>query len=386
MNYILYMHGGSGNHGCEAIIRTTSKLLGGPEHVTLWTLAKQEDERYGAAAQMENVVVSEEIRRFSPAYFEALIRRKLFRQSDANMKVFLRQQFRGNIAVSVGGDNYCYPWSAKQAVELNREIRKHCKATILWGCSIDPEAITPEVREDLSKYDLITAREPMTYDLLKAINPNTVQVSDPAFTLERVDLPLPKGFAEGNTVGINVSPLIMKYGTEGQLILKNYENMIRHILEDTDMHVCLIPHVVWEQNDDREPCRVLYEKFRSSGRVCMAEDHNAMELKGFIARCRFFVGARTHATIAAYSSCVPTLVMGYSVKSRGIARDLFGSEENYVLPVQGLQSEDDLTKAFRWMADHEDEIRRTLERIMPEYIQNAGAGLNKLAHLRKSQK
>ena len=68
-----------------------------------------------------------------------------------------------------------------------------------------------------------------------------------------------------------------------------------------------------------------------------------MELKGYIARCRFFVGARTHATIAAYSSCVPTLVLGYSVKSRGIARDLFGNEENYVLPVQSLQEPDELT-------------------------------------------
>lgn len=386
MKYVLYMHGGSENHGCEAIVRTTAKLLGGPKDVTLWSLAKHEDEHYGAAAQMERVVVSEEIPRFSPAYFEALIRRRLLHQDDTNMKVFLRQQFKGNVAVCVGGDNYCYPWSAKQAVELNREIRKHCKATVLWGCSIDPEAVTPEIREDLAQYDLITAREPLTYELLKAINPNTVQVSDPAFTLERVDLPLPEGFAEGNTVGINVSPLIMKYGTEGQLILKNYENMIRHILENTDMHICLIPHVVWEHNNDREPCRALYETFRDTGRVCMVGDHNALELKGFIARCRFFVGARTHATIAGYSTCVPTLVMGYSVKSRGIARDLFGSEENFVLPVQGLRGENDLAQAFCWLADHEDDIRHTLGQIMPEYVENAGAGLKALTHLYESQK
>lgn len=56
-----------------------------------------------------------------------------------------------------------------------------------------------------------------------------------------------------------------------------------------------------------------------------------------------FIGARTHATIAAYSSLVPTLVVGYSVKARGIARDLFGTEKNYVLPVQLLRKEEDLT-------------------------------------------
>ena len=381
MKYVLYMHGGSGNHGCEAIVRTTAKLLGGPENVKLWSLAKQEDARYGAAEGVEEIVLSEQLKKFSPGYFEAQLRRRLLGQQDANMKVFLRQQFRDNVAVSVGGDNYCYPWSAKQAVELNREIRKHCRATVLWGCSVDPEAVTPEVREDLAKYDLITAREAISYELLKAINPNTVLVADPAFTLARRDLPLPESFAEHHTVGINVSPLIMKYGTEGQLILENYEHLIRHILENTQMHVCLIPHVVWEQNDDREPCRVLFEKFRDSGRVCMAPDCNATELKGFIARCRFLVAARTHASIAGYSSCVPTLVLGYSVKSRGIARDLFGTEKGYVLPVQALKSGHDLAEAFRRMAQQEHEIRTALEEIMPRYRQRAEAGVSELNKL-----
>lgn len=381
MKYVLYMHGGSGNHGCEAIVRTTAKLLGGPENVKLWSLAKQEDARYGAAEAVEEIVLSEQLKKFSPGYFEAQLRRRLLGQQNANMKVFLRQQFRGNVAVSVGGDNYCYPWSAKQAVELNREIRKHCRATVLWGCSVDPEAVTPEVREDLAKYDLITARESISYELLKAINPNTVPVADPAFTLARRDLPLPEGFAEHHTVGINVSPLIMKYGTEGQLILENYEHLIRHILENTQMHVCLIPHVVWEQNDDREPCRALFEKFRDSGRVCMVPDCNATELKGFIARCRFLVAARTHASIAGYSSCVPTLVLGYSVKSRGIARDLFGTEKGYVLPVQALKSGHDLTEAFRGMAQQEHEIRTALEEIMPRYRQRAEAGTSELNKL-----
>ena len=369
MKKVLYMHGGSGNHGCEAIVRTTAKLLGGPENVVLWSLTKQEDENYGASKHVERIVTSEELRRFSPGYFEALFRRKLLRQPEANMKIFLKELFRGNMAVSVGGDNYCYPWSAKQAVELNREIRKHARTTVLWACSIDPEA--PEVREDLAKYDLITAREPITYELLKPINPNTVLVADPAFTLERVDLPLPKEFIEGNTVGVNVSPLIMKYGTEGALILANYEKMIQHILDNTDMNVCLIPHVVWEYNDDRGPCKVLYERFRDTGRVCMITDGNATELKGYIARCRVFVGARTHATIAAYSSYVPTLVVGYSVKSRGIAQDLFSTDENYVLPVQNLKSDMNLTKQFVWLMEHENEIRVDLSHAIPKCFEKA---------------
>ena len=80
-------------------------------------------------------------------------------------------------------------------------------------------------------------------------------------------------------------------------------------------------------NNDLEVLAQLYDEFKDNDRIMLIGDHNCMELKGYIARCRFFVGARTHATIAAYSSCVPTLVLGYSVKSRGIARDLFGNEE-----------------------------------------------------------
>lgn len=381
MNKILFMHTGSANHGCEALVRTTSQVLGGPENVSLWSLAKVEDEQYGSANTVERIVESEQLARFSMPYFEALIRRKVLGQTDANMDVFLRETFKDNIAFSIGGDNYCYEWSANQAIKLNKKIRKYAKATVLWGCSIDPEAITPEMAEDLAGFDLITARESITYELLKPINPNTVLVADTAFLLEKAELPLPENFIAGNTVGINVSPLIMKYGTEENCILANYEELIRYILSETDMNVCLIPHVVWEYNDDRVPLRYLFDKFKDSGRVCMIEDGNCCELKGYIARCRFFVGARTHATIAAYSTGVPTLVVGYSVKSRGIARDLFGTEENYVLPVQNLKTGENLTNAFRWLQCQEETIRDHLAAFMPQYNERAKIGAEAISKL-----
>ncbi len=36
---------------------------------------------------------------------------------------------------------------------------------------------------------------------------------------------------------------------------------------------------------------------------------------------------------------IPTLVVGYSVKARGITRDLFGDEEQYSLSVQRLKKQ-----------------------------------------------
>lgn len=70
MKKVLYMHGGSGNHGCEAIIRTTAKLLGGPEDVVLWSFEREEDIRYGAARTVERIVQTDEIKKGSPAHIE----------------------------------------------------------------------------------------------------------------------------------------------------------------------------------------------------------------------------------------------------------------------------------------------------------------------------
>ena len=202
------------------------------------------------------------------------------------------------------------------------------------------------------------------------MNPNTILVADPAFTLERRDLPLPTGWVEGKMVGINASPLILDSG-HGALVMEAYRNLIRRILDTTDLNVVLVPHVVWESNDDRKVLAPLYEEFRHTGRVILLDDHNCTELKGYIARCRLFIGARTHSTIAAYSQLVPTLVLGYSVKSRGIARDLFGSEEHYVIPVQGMTDPNALAKGFDWLLEHETDIRDHLETVMAGYKEKA---------------
>ena len=111
----------------------------------------------------------------------------------------------------------------------------------------------------------------------------------------------------------------------------------------------------------------MYNKFKETGRVILIEDDNCEVLKGYISRCRLFIGARTHSTIAAYATCVPTLVIGYSIKAKGIAKDIFGTYDNYVIPVQSLNKEDDLSLAFDWIYKNEDNIRRHLKDFMPEY-------------------
>jgi polysaccharide pyruvyl transferase WcaK-like protein len=245
--------------------------------------------------------------------------------------------------------------------------------TVFWGCSVDPEVINAEMLEDLKKYSLIISRESITHQAFtdKGLT-NSVLLPDPAFTLDVKQAPLPEGFVDGNTIGINVSPLIMKSETSGGIVFKSYTKLLQHIIDTTDSQIALIPHVLWEHDNDMVPLSRLYDMFKNTGRVILLGDtYNCMELKGFISRCRLFIGARTHATIAAYSTGVPTLVIGYSVKARGIAKDIFGSEGKYILPVQKLQQEDQLIKAYEELKENETDIRKHLAGFMPDYIKRA---------------
>lgn len=102
---------------------------------------------------------------------------------------------------------------------------------------------------------------------------------------------------------------------------------------------------------------MLYDKISRKDRICIVDDHNCMQQKYIISQCSYFIGARTHATIAAYSTCVPTLVVGYSVKAKGIAKDLFGTYENYVIPVQELKEQSDLLNSFLWLRKTVKELK-----------------------------
>lgn len=368
---VLYSHSGSKNHGCEAIVRGTAKILDGMERISLLSHEKDEDLLY----KIDEIVdvkqgkfpINKKSLDFLKAYMALKLKKDTSKMDVLQFKDGLNSINEDSIAISIGGDTYCYSDVYNQ-VELHKMYCKKAYKTVLWGCSVEPKLLEDEkIAQDIKDYDLIITRESISYEALKKVNENTYLYPDPAFQLDKADVKLPKGFIENNTVGINLSPLVIKKENSDGITLKNYENLIEHIIENTDMNIALIPHVVWEHNDDREPLRYLYDKFKHTNRVVMIEDANCMELKGYISKCRFFIGARTHATIAAYSTCVPTLVVGYSVKAKGIAKDLFGTYENYVLPVQSLDKKIDLLNAFKWIESNENTIKLNLKRNMKSY-------------------
>lgn len=363
----LYYHGGSKNHGCEAIIRSTYKILN--QDMDVFSTDPQSDYKYKINEIMK---INEDkidnitgFRKIITSIYYRITKKTLYITS-IKRKNLLSKIKPNDICLSVGGDNYCYEGQETLA-DINRLIRKKGAKTVLWGCSVEENMIDENIKKDLAEYSLIVARESISYNFLKSINKNTILLSDPAFQLNKIDRELPKGFIEGNTIGINVSPLIISCEKSDGITLENYKELINWILKETDCNIALIPHVVVENNDDRQPLEVLYNMYKNTNRVELLPDCNCEEIKGYISRCRFFIGARTHATIAAYSTKVPTLVVGYSVKAKGIAKDIFGQYENYVIPVQSLKEKNDLTNSFKWIYDNEQKIKEHLNNMMDEY-------------------
>ena len=374
---VMYLHGGSGNHGCEAIVNSTCHMLGEVPKL-LVTNSEKEDRTY-SLAPLCDILQEKKIAEHFLAHVWYYIWRALFHDPES----FMRYRFgkvlgknRSPLYVSVGGDLYCYELSKKEAIVANSTFNRAGSKTVLWGCSIEPELLKePEVVEDMKRYALITPRESITEQALKdaGVVDNVKYFPDPAFSLQPEKIKLPKEFIPGKTIGINVSPMIVRYENVQGITLCSYRKLIDHILQTTDNSVALIPHVMWNHNDDRLTLQELYKGYENEERVIIFPDMSCRQLKYIISKCRAFIGARTHATIAAYSSCVPTLVVGYSVKALGIAKDLFGTEEHYVLPVQTLQNPEELIRAYEWLMEREQDIRTTLERIMPGYCELSGA-------------
>lgn len=405
---ILYMHAGSGNHGCEAIVNSLCHMM--KEDAVLVSYRGNEDEQY----TLKDLCEIKQERSFDEHKLAHLFY-YAYRMLTKDATSFLRYRYEdifekpmSPLAISIGGDNYCYDSMLSDLRLANLAFTQKGTKTVLLGCSIEPELLkrgqeADRILEDLSHYHLIIARESLTYNALCAAFekrqeesnhnnsnnttpdtlsiPRIVQIPDPAFTLGYVRKKVPDGFWKGNTVGVNVSPLIQKSESVPGITMKCYEELIEWIIEHTDMQIALIPHVVWKNNDDRKPLSELYEKYKSTERLLQIPDGSCEELKGYISQCRFFVGARTHATIAAYSTCVPTLVVGYSVKAAGIAQDLFGSTDYYVLPVQSLKDPQDLVQGFQWLMEQEDSIREHLQRKIPDYQRQALQTGEEINHL-----
>ena len=372
MKYFLFNHEGSKNHGCEAIVRGSMNIIENSDEKAEFVLSSNNP---SDDIIINNITVKAAKTR-DLTKVEKLIAAVDLKIN--NSETYALQKMYSpivsdaedcDVCLSVGGDTYCYGDNHGIQV-LTRELKKRGKKTVLWGASIGAEDLSERKLESLRDFDAIFTREPITYELLKenGANDNIYLFSDPAFCMERVEVEPIDGFTRENTLGFNISPLVASGDPRKKEIA---EDFLRFVFENTTMKVLLVPHVVEENNNDYDFMKPIFEKFEHTGRIAiLPPDLEARQYKGYIAGTRFFVGARTHSTIAAYSSGVPTIALGYSVKARGIAKDIFG-EEKYVLDIKAMTDYEELRDEFLKLLENENEIRRDLMKSIPLRMRSA---------------
>ena len=377
---ILYAHGSSYNHGCEAIVRSSCKLLDlRKEKTLLYSNRIEGDLRY----HLDDVITIKPVCE-TPVDHNSMLgiwyrfrshlhsdHRKYYYRYFGKMQYQYMYDF-GEIAISIGGDNYCYPSAIDGLAARNYWLNHYGFTTVLWGASLTPEFMTPDIVEDLQRYKLIVVREETSLELLrkKGVKTEILCGPDPAFALDIEDTPWPDGKDHPNIIGINISPFVMELEADQGRGLKNYLKLIDWILNETECEIALIPHVVFppDGSNDILIAEKILAHYPDNDRIISIDDqYNCCQIKSLISKCSFFVGARTHSTIAAYSTYVPTLVVGYSSKSVGIARDLFGTEKGYVCSVQELDSDTTLLDMFIQRYAEKEPIHDYLLQTIPEY-------------------
>lgn len=376
-----------GNRGCEAIVRSTVGLLRaqfGEVRVLVPSVDIERDRAQWPEAAGQGVRF---VRAYLPraaSYWVHLQRLPLPFLKRAGwpfpMPSWLKQQLAGVDAVlAVGGDNYSLDYRIPSPVMgVDKLAMDLGKPVILWGASVGPfdkePGFVPAVTTHLSRMNFVAVRESASYQYLtqKLGLGNVVQMADPAFTLGRQTVDYERFWPRcpNGVLGVNISSLIERYKRPGQELRAEVAEFIRRAVQQYDLGVLLVPHVHPLQGEhsggDATYMADLLERVRDLGdRVTMMPHQlNAAQIKYVISQLRFFIGARTHATIAALSSGVPTVSIAYSVKARGINRDLFGNE-SAVLPTTEV-SADSLQRGLDWLLREEQSLQATLAQRIPQ--------------------
>jgi len=398
-----------GNRGCEALVRSTVAALQaalGKVKVLVPSLDIARDKAQWPQAALAGVeFVDAPAMPWVLGKWGGACRRFPRLQSLPHPSVpiegpFVADMRRADAVLSIGGDNYSLDYGLS-GLYFNLGISEAAmtlgKPTLLWGGSVGPfgnnSRVVRRVVDHLRRFSLVTVRESHSLEYLKSlgVGANVLQVADSAFALEPETVDTrswwPAETGEG-VVGLNIGWLIdslrRQRGEDGGVV-GDAAHFVRDVMERTGFAVVLVPHVAplngaAFNNDEAFNLGLIRELGGAGRRLAQVPGGlNAAQLKHVISQCRFFIGARTHATIAALSSGVPTLSIAYSVKAKGINRDLFG-DERYVLETPSLARET-LWSGLELLQRDEAAIRQRYAAALPAWRERAHAGAHRLAEL-----
>lgn len=242
---------------------------------------------------------------------------------------------RSDLVIDIGGgDSFADIYGARR---LNRMfILKYLTHIARTPLVMAPQTVGP-FKRPMSRFlarlsmrlcAMVTTRDAMSTKAARDLgHSDVIEASDVALRLP-YESPAPR---EGGPVkvGINVSGLLMGGGYTGknEFGLKfDYPALIRNLITHFQSHpdgceVHLVPHVIVRAGpmageDDYSACKALAAEFPD---VVLAPAFDTpSHAKTYIAGMDFFMGARMHACIAAFSSGVPVVPMAYSRKFAGL--------------------------------------------------------------------
>lgn len=374
MKYCLYTHIGSGNRGCEATARALQNLLNVSKEYFWMFSENYEEENICDTESYATVLYTPVVQGLHPitSLFPRLLT-KFNIDRLAGVRYRYKKLFKEigshDVGLSTGGDVFCYDQELSNKIGyLTNEMNKKAGGTYLIACSIEEKNLTPETIKILKLFKYIFPRESMTEGYLKKAGFKNVKLyPDPAFVLPIESIRGLNICDNREYIGINYSIYAnggMEKGKRFEIIIK----FIRNVLDNTKMNIILIPHVYWKEENDVIILKKIKECFLKEDRVILLQKrYKSTELKYVISKCRFFLGARTHSVIGAYSSSVPTLALGYSIKSKGIAKDIFGDFEPYVIDFTRLENYEELSRKFQNIVEHETEMKIILKKKNNEY-------------------
>jgi len=355
--FILAGNGPYNNRGCEAIVRGTIEILQyhfyKPKFIIITNyhsstqFEKQKVEELDADIVHKKNFIAQ--KKFGFLWFLQTSLRFLYPKGKRyitykEMLPYLKDCFA---VLSIGGDNYSLDYGVPRLfTDLDDFVLSKEKPIIIWGASVGPFNKKPKyekyIIEHLKKVNGIFARESTTVEYLnsKGITKNVYSVADPAFLMkpkeppvEKFNIQIPK-----ESIGVNLSPLMAKYVTNGDLKkwVEYAANIIRKVSKKNNCPIFLVAHVTSPHTNDYEFLKnVMVLIGKTKEKVTLIPPNlNAAETKWVISKMFVFAGARTHSTIAAISSGVPTVSFAYSIKSKGINRDVLGNDYFCINPEQ----------------------------------------------------
>ncbi|MCX6966280.1 MAG: polysaccharide pyruvyl transferase family protein [Verrucomicrobia bacterium] len=408
-SHVLILHGGPyiENRGCEAILRGTMEIL--RHEFGSAALAKVSVDASPKIVAAQNATESDPCidsfpmagggPRWSADWWMGQFNRRFGTSFYPQFRVLKKPAKGASVALQIGGDHYSLDYGRPIGfMAMDRYVRSLGLPVVIWGASVGPfdadPTFAPKIFDHLRSLSAIFVRESDSYNYLRAhgVVDNVHLMADPAFMMKPVEPSFEKiGFAlpEG-AIGINLSPMVAFYRSKNPAAvdLKEWLGFCVALIKSVatlQRPILLIPHVssVDPGNDDFGLLHTLCKAVAGEVAVpvqVLPDGLNAAELKWIIARCAVFAGARTHSTIASLSSHVPTLSIGYSLKAKGINRDIFGHLD-YCVHVSDLTVEK-FTEGVQNLLTNESALRAHLQSRVPELqarALSAGAVLRKIA-------